>query len=412
MVDSAAYARYVLPINHPEAQRMAHCRELDIWNNHRRCNSAFCLRCRKSKFKQEKKLTGEFFDGIPNKQLAQLTLLLPVISHLGDDQLNETIKRAKDRLRNFLKRQRRQDARWDRVSLRGFWEVEPLKVGEWSTFSGMRQQTLEDLDMPVLTNRSTVWLPHLHAIVSLGEITPQEFKKALKGVGYAGAYQVKVQPFYRTKAATKNLACTLRYHMKVDIRRKDPNGELVWWDKEDIRELADWLGSKRSGWEALRFSVYAHDERIKNEEAESNQVTEMKLEENQVDDASFSGMSESVERGTRDHYIYNNYVDAEDDTTCLEIVSEGIAEKIRNSHSDLLIRELTAGGLAVQGHRDVPNISKWYTVTAEAQTDYPRTLSEAHNQQAVRNGTITGRLPHHPSLPGCMLNPEKHEKMS
>jgi hypothetical protein len=320
MVSSAPYVRYRLPVGHPESQRISRCGEVDGWENVRRCNSPFCETCRKKMIRKEQGVALEFFAGLENEELAQLTILMDVIPCLAEC-LDETIKKHKTRLRNWIGRMRRRDPRWNTVRLRGFWEVEPIRVSEWDEMSDLKRRTLSDLSMPVVTGRETVWLPHLHATVALGDMSAKEFGNALREAGYQGSRQVEVQPFYRTRKVTSNLRSTVQYHVKVDIRNKDEAGEYVWWGDRDIRELADWFGSKtRSGYEAIRFQIYGAGMRLKKsasrseDNGESSGIVKADSVEACVETSSvMSGKETGNETGIRDsYYILTTGLDRKD----------------------------------------------------------------------------------------------------
>lgn len=255
---------------HPLYERMSCCGEMDEnRNNMRVCGIPLCPRCfLRRRGKETGRALGQAFAGVPNDQLAFLTLLLNPTLDLGT--VDADIQATKRRLRNMIAYQRGRDPRWNDVQLTGWWEMDRDDYGDLTGFGRNKRIATQGLGWPLFARHyeSTVWRPHLHGIVALGQVTTQEFADALRARGYGAPYQVSLKPFDRDQSVVRNIKGVIRYAMKFRIERDfkgaiEENSDTTrglgfvrnWWKQEDIREYAQWLMCKRGGFERLRFVV-------------------------------------------------------------------------------------------------------------------------------------------------------------
>jgi hypothetical protein len=116
--------------------------------------------------------------------------------------------------------------------------------------------------------RTTVWRPHLHGIVGLGDVSRDEFAEALRAGGHDAPYQVDLKAFDANRSAAMNIKQVIRYALKFRIERdykgarndafvdrQSDDEERSWWSCKDIQSYVDWLMSKRGGFERIRFVV-------------------------------------------------------------------------------------------------------------------------------------------------------------
>ncbi|KQO66329.1 hypothetical protein ASF22_20540 [Methylobacterium sp. Leaf87] len=261
-----------LGMMNPLYERMAACGDMDEnRNNMRVCGVPLCPRCfLRRRGKETGRALGHAFAGVANDQLAFLTLLLEPTLDLS--RVDPAIAATKRRIRNMIAYQRGQNPRWNAVQLTGWWEMDRDDYGDLTGFGRNKRLAMQGLGWPLFakSHESTVWRPHLHGIVGLGEVTAQEFADALRARGHGAPYQVNVKPFDRDRSVVRNIKGVIRYALKFRIERdfKGASQENCvatrglgfvrsWWSQEDIREYVEWLMCKRSGFERLRFVVRA-----------------------------------------------------------------------------------------------------------------------------------------------------------
>jgi hypothetical protein len=254
---------------HDLYEGMSECGSDDAWGGMKLCGVPLCPRCFMRRRGRE---TGQLLKkrcvGIPNEQLAFLTLLLPVQTDL--DKVEGSQLKARNSLRNIIAYQRIRDARWNDVQLTGWWEMERITASDFDKQGRNTRIALSALDFPILVARAdvTIWRPHLHAIVALGNVTREEFAEALRTKGYNKPYQVDIRLFHTNRPTHANIKSVVRYSLKFRIEQDspEPDGLLFdseadqrasrnWWSDKDIRAYADWLMRGRSGFESLRVVI-------------------------------------------------------------------------------------------------------------------------------------------------------------
>lgn len=259
----------VLGMRHPLYERMEACGTMDEGrNNMVTCGVPLCPRCfMRRRGKETGRALKQAFAGVPNGQLALLTLLLPPTSDLSS--VDASIAVTKRRIRNMIAHRRRQDPRWNAVQLTAWWEMDRDGAADLPGFGRNKRIAMDALGWPLFAPRddSTVWRPHLHGIVALGDVSREEFAKALRAKGHGAPYQVDLQPFDATRSVVKNIKSVIRYALKFRIETDyKANGSASggvdggvlarsWWSNKDIRSYAEWLMSKRGGFERVRFVV-------------------------------------------------------------------------------------------------------------------------------------------------------------
>jgi hypothetical protein len=253
--------------DHPLMPRMERCGKVSASNNMFYCGVPLCPRCfMRERGRQTRQNIRVHFAGVPNEQLAFVTVLLPTRSDIFE--CSDVITREKRRLVNFIDRQRKKDPRWNDFELVGYWEMGRTTHGAFHEAGRNTKLALRDLEFPIVGHDDdTVWLPHLHAIVRKGRLTEKEIAKALRNDGHTAPYQVDVRPFHSYKKAEHNIQNLTRYCLKFrienDFKLPDPfdfnksdkevPGTRDWWPAKDIRDYVNWLRVDRSGFQSLRF---------------------------------------------------------------------------------------------------------------------------------------------------------------
>lgn len=206
-----------LGADHKLMTRMIRCGEISASNNMFYCGVPLCPRCfMRERGKQTRQAIRETFLDTDNADVAFVTILLPARTDLSE--VHDVIEKEKRRLRNFILRQRSLDSRWDDFQLVGFWEMGRMSFGEFQNAGRKTKLALNSLEFPFIgEDDETVWLPHLHAIVSKGRLTEKEIARALRNDGHSAPYQVDVRPFHRYRSVAKNLQNVTRYSLKFRI---------------------------------------------------------------------------------------------------------------------------------------------------------------------------------------------------
>lgn len=256
---------------HPMKVKMMGCGKIEDPDADymRHCGVPLCPRCFSlERSKQIKQATQERFACVGNHQLAFATILLPLTTSLSEvDEIHET---TKTRLRNIIAKQRRKDSRWDNFELVGWWEMDRMVYDDVEHVGRNTRIAVKDLGVPlVYYDDTTIWRPHFHAIIRLGQLTIDEVSDALRESGYGASYQVLIKPLADKRRVGLNLKKLIQYALKFriedDYKDNGPVGDATdyeydlsarkWWPDADIRAYAEWLCQKHSGFQSLRFTL-------------------------------------------------------------------------------------------------------------------------------------------------------------
>lgn len=264
--------RETLPRQHMARRWMENCGEVDDWGNIDYCGVPLCPRCHlRERGVQTGKAIKKVFAGAENEDLAFATILLPV--QLDFSGMTDLLENEKRRLRTFIDRQRKKDARWYDFELMGWWEIDRMNFGDFESSGRNTRIALDDLGFPLMqAPDKSIWRPHLHAIIRRGRLTTEEIARALRKETHTGKYQVDIQPFRAHRDVETNIQNIVRYCLKfrIECEYKRPDAqdfieadnadrarsvERNWWPTEDIREYVDWLCAERAGFQSLRVVI-------------------------------------------------------------------------------------------------------------------------------------------------------------
>ncbi|WP_425901820.1 hypothetical protein [Agrobacterium radiobacter] len=266
------YVKAALPVKHLARRWMETCGEVDDYGNIDYCGVPLCPRCHlRERGVQTGKAVKKIFCDAANEELAFATILLPPQRDFSG--MTDLVENEKRRLRTFIDRQRKKDARWDDFQLLGWWEIDRMSFGDFETSGRNTRLALDALGFPLMeAPDKTIWRPHLHAIVRKGGLTTEEIASALRKETHTAKYQVDIQPFRTHRDAGDNIQNIVRYCLKFriecDYKRPDAQDfieaeqadeakptERDWWPAEDVRAYVDWLCLERSGFRSLRVVV-------------------------------------------------------------------------------------------------------------------------------------------------------------
>ncbi|MCA1869484.1 hypothetical protein HW571_28130 [Agrobacterium genomosp. 3] len=266
------YVKAALPVNHLARRWMETCGEVDDYGNIDYCGVPLCPRCHlRERGVQTGKAVKKIFCDAANEELAFATILLP--PQLDFTGMTDLVENEKRRLRTFIDRQRKKDARWDDFQLLGWWEIDRMSFGDFETCGRNTRLALDALGFPLIeAPDKTIWRPHLHAIVRKGGLTTKEIAAALRKETHTAKYQVDIQPFRAYRDTGDNIQNIVRYCLKFriecDYKRPDAQDLIEaeqadetkptlrnWWPAEDIRAYVDWLCLERSGFRSLRVVI-------------------------------------------------------------------------------------------------------------------------------------------------------------
>lgn len=269
-----------LPERHPLRAKMDCCGEVSRSHNLYYCGVPLCPRCHmRERTVQTAKAIKKIFVDASNEQLAFATILLPV--QLDFSEMTRLLENEKRRLRTFIDRQRKKDARWAEFELLGWWEIDRMSFGDFEHSGRNTRIALEGLNFPLIeTPSKTIWRPHLHAIIRKGELTTEDVASALRKETHTAKYQVDTQPFRENRSVATNIQNIVRYCLKfrieTDYKKPDAQDFIEadqevsvtrnWWSPEDIRAYVSWLCEERSGFQSLRFRIGSTGEKQENEE--------------------------------------------------------------------------------------------------------------------------------------------------
>ena len=208
--------------------RLNECGEEDDWGGTKACRIAACPRCFMNYRGKETGINiKKRFLGVPNEKLAFFTILLDPILALG--WAHAGFEDAKRRMRNMADRKCREDDRWHDVQWVSFLEIDRTSLREIKA-AGRNTQLFfrEYLEGAFLGEDDTIWTPHIHGIVELGDLTANEFAETLRSYGVSFRspgkripYQVDVKPFDVTRLVEDNLRDTTRYSLKLLISTRN-----------------------------------------------------------------------------------------------------------------------------------------------------------------------------------------------
>jgi hypothetical protein len=196
--------------------------------------------------------------------MAFLTLLVSPTCDLGE--VDPCMHETETSLRNMIRYKRKSDERWNSVHYTGWWEMDRHDWQDTENKLGRNKKIALEAEWPQFGYRydQMAWQPHLHALVHLGDVTREEFAKAIRISGYDGPYQVDVRSFKQHRHVAENIKTLVRYSMKFRIEAdKMSTAQLAWngtamslqrnwWKNEDITAYVGWLMSKRGGFERLK----------------------------------------------------------------------------------------------------------------------------------------------------------------
>lgn len=264
-----------LGFGHPLRGKAIQCGKINDpdTNYMQRCGIPLCPRCfMTERTKQIKQATRKRFAGVPNEQLAFATILLPMSTMLSD--VSETVATEKTRMRNMVSLKRRKDSRWDNFEVLGWFEIDRMTYADLEGMGRKSRIALEQLGIPLFWyDDTTMWRPHLHAIIRLDQLSVSEVADAFRSNGYGATYQVDIQPFNANRRVGLNIKSVIQYALKfriesnfkaVSIEQDADEYDLAnrkWWPAEDIRGYAEWLCEENSRFQSLRFSLGAKGQR-------------------------------------------------------------------------------------------------------------------------------------------------------
>ena len=248
--------------------RINKCGKEDESGNKWECGVVFCPRCLMLRRGRQTAENLRLFAHLGNEKLAFMTVLVRVITDLGDARALQDKFALK--IRNAISVERRADSKWNDVMVKGFWEFDHLS--DTTKLGRNAKIALPQLGFQTLGIGQTQWLLHTHAIVALGDVSLDDFKEAVKRKGMDGPFQVDVQPFDGKKDVNENIKDITRYSMKFRIedgyKRTGPfdpkykfdmlaSNKRKWWPKEAVASLTTHLSQRLHGYRSLQFWIGA-----------------------------------------------------------------------------------------------------------------------------------------------------------
>jgi len=255
----------------PLRQKLSKCGEQGHWMwNEWRCHSPACGRCRgRYARKQERQLSAALGDAT-NDELSMFTIMFGVASDA--DGIGPIWLKAKGDLRNRVNAMRRESPRWDRVSITGWLEADPIIFDDMATLGTHQRTMLFGLNTPCWRNDGgPAWVVHIHGVAHHPAIDWQSAQAAFS-TQWPGARRVHVQPFDERKSVDANLGGVTRYATKYRAGRWIGSG-FDYWSASWMAEYYDWVDRFSQGWQSMRFRMGSKNAIIPSQMSNSSSIS-------------------------------------------------------------------------------------------------------------------------------------------
>lgn len=238
------------------SQMMARC-GVD-WHGRYVCRSPACPSCRRRAIRRQQKETRAIFAGIPNEELAFVSIVIGGTADIHDVAL--LLRKGQQDLRNRLRACRRLSSRWDNCAIRGWHEVDAVFPEQTPLLAKERADLISALAPISADQVGPTWFGTIHAIVYVGDVTIGEFSDAMRQQ-WPLARQVDVRPFHRHQRVEDNLDRLVSYSLKFTCATDVPAS--VWggkmhdaWPPSAEAELCLLLHhGRRNAFEQMRFFI-------------------------------------------------------------------------------------------------------------------------------------------------------------
>ena len=186
---------------------------------------------------------------LPPAGLFYLTIILRPTDNLWD--VTGIYKAGRTAIRNALNDLRREHPSLDGLMLSGALEVCLVHDDELHQLGNGKQATLIALGFPAACFGGPVWLPHVHALVWLPDLTLLDAVGERLRAAFPCHRQVHVQKL-RQHSIRRQIARVVRYPVKHQLLREVADARCP-WDREEVETYAAWATEFSAGFRGFWF---------------------------------------------------------------------------------------------------------------------------------------------------------------
>jgi len=242
----------VVSARDPRRAQMPNCGEPGITGHPNLCRHPGCRVCLAVERQAQQRRARSRFAGLERTRLRFPTLLLGATSDLSGAV--PMLDRFKADYAAAVRRLRRRDPRWEGVSIMAVMEVVMHRENEVHALSSAMRRFLAEVDAPVSHFGAPVWLVHVHALVHLGEVSEDEFRRVLTDIlrGHRAVHLEAIRPH---GTVAEQVTKIMGYAHKPSLLRRDPMSGYGWaeYDDEELAEYVAWCGTPAGRFPKRRF---------------------------------------------------------------------------------------------------------------------------------------------------------------
>ena len=213
--------RLTTDTTNPEKSRRLLHEVLDCIPNRTPCNHICCPVCRTKRQQAAVKRTKLLFQNATNENSFFLTALMPMTPYLSE--ANSSIIRLRKSLRNNFRAYQNENAKHS-FNVYGAFEYDLKTRNEYRVSSDRAKQLFQELGYDANTSES-MWLPHLHAIISPLDDSQRKLIKDIVQYSIFSdkhiKYSIELKSFRSDKDVSENLSELSKYMWKVRLQHSD-----------------------------------------------------------------------------------------------------------------------------------------------------------------------------------------------
>jgi hypothetical protein len=208
----------------------------------------------------------EAFAEKENETLAFVTIILGLTSWTED--IGDIFLRARRKLRNIVDENRRSNARWRRLQVVGWLEVDAFDPHRFVDLPPNKKEQLEAIGLPFVGAGPT-WVVTLHALVSLDGVDRYRLAEELRR-RWDAPTQVDVRPFDTTRSADQNINSLVRYCLKNRTTTATTVCHAEPWDISWSTEYYEYLNKWSRGFQSTRIWIKPQNDSRKSSQCNLN----------------------------------------------------------------------------------------------------------------------------------------------
>ena len=211
------------------------------------CKQPGCPQCRIRYRRRCIANAQKAFAHASNSDCAFFTIILAPADSAQD--ACDEFDRARQRIRNAGHKHKHG---WRNLKIMGFLEMDALDAQSIPLIGSQRSKLLMDMGLRSNCNEGPTWLPTIHGLVALSEITHHEFRDHLSE-RWSHTLQTHVTPFHADKPINDNIVNTITYSTKhqcgINIR-----GNFDPWPANWVAEYYSTLYESSKGFRGCTYT--------------------------------------------------------------------------------------------------------------------------------------------------------------